>query len=96
MKRKTILALLLFAFFSVSALSISVQWHEKLKKEFTDNLLKDCKVTASDTSGLCCYAKHDIWSNTLMVNDCLSIPTNLLTQLVTSDFFVFRPLRLIS
>ena len=29
----------------------AVQWHEKLQKEFADNLLKDCKVTASNTRG---------------------------------------------
>ena len=29
----------------------AVNWYQKLQKDFSDNLLKDCKVTASDTRG---------------------------------------------
>ena len=36
----------------------AVQWHQRLQEEFSNNLLKGCKVTASDTRGLRFNAKH--------------------------------------
>jgi alpha-L-fucosidase len=36
----------------------AVQWHEKLQKDFADNLLKGCKVTASSTRGYRFKAKN--------------------------------------
>ena len=36
----------------------AVQWHEKLQKDFADNLLKGCKVTASSTRGCRFKAKN--------------------------------------
>ena len=36
----------------------AVQWYQKLQKDFANNLLKDCKVTASDTRAWRFNAKH--------------------------------------
>ena len=36
----------------------AVQWYQKLQRDFCDNLLKDCKVTASHTRGPRFKAKH--------------------------------------
>ncbi len=36
----------------------AVQWYEKLQKDFANNLLKGCKVTASNTRGWRFKAKH--------------------------------------
>ena len=36
----------------------AVQWYQKLQKDFANDLLKSCKVTASDTRGWRFKAKH--------------------------------------
>ena len=41
----------------------ALEWHRALQAEFDDNLLKDCKVMASDTRGWRFKAKHVLCDN---------------------------------